>query len=281
VSLRDLDVKMAKRKMKLGIVGCGTIGREIALACRKKLSDKLELVAICDADARKASDLKESMGGSLRVLGLDGLIKAVDIVVEAASAKISALVVEKCVNGNKDVLIMSVGGLLGKETLLKKAALKGVKVYIPSGAICGLDGLKSASAGKIDSVTLTTRKPPRGLAGAPYLIKRGIDVSKIKEETVVFQGSAEEAVKGFPQNVNVAAVLSLAGIGARKTRVRLVTSPAYTKNVHEIEIIGECGRIVTRTENVPSKTNPKTSALAFLSAIATLEGATTSVRIGT
>jgi aspartate dehydrogenase len=269
------------KKLKIGIIGCGTIGREIALACRKKLSGKLDLAAVCDADRHKVTALKETVGGRVRILDMDPLIKAVDIVVEAASAKISASVLERCIDIRKSVVIMSVGGLLGKEALLKKAASKGVKVYIPSGAICGLDGLKSASAGKIDSVTLTTRKPPRGLQGAPYLVKKGIDVSKIKEETVVFQGSAEDAVKGFPQNVNVAAVLSLAGIGAKKTRVRIVTSPGYTKNIHEIEIAGDCGRIMTRTENVPSKTNPKTSALAFLSAIATLEGATKSVRIGT
>lgn len=269
------------KRLQIGIIGCGTIGREIALACQKSLSDALELVAVCDEDGQKAAALKESVDEHTGVLGMDALIGSVDLVVEAASAKISGTVLEKCIEKGKDILIMSVGGLLGKEVLLKKAADKGIKVYIPSGAICGLDGLKSASAGKIDSVTLTTRKPPRGLVGAPYLIENKIDVSAIKEETVIFSGTAEEAVKGFPANVNVAAVLSLAGIGAKKTLVKIISSPGYTKNVHEIEIVGECGRIKTVTENVPSKTNPKTSALAFLSAIATLEGATKSVRIGT
>jgi aspartate dehydrogenase len=272
---------MSNKRLKIGIVGCGTIGREIALACRRKLALGLDLVAVCDEDPVKAAALKESVDHNVRSLPLDKLIRSVDLVVEAASAKISPLIVEKCVASRKSVLVMSVGGLLGKEGLLKKAAARGVSVFIPSGAICGLDGLKSARAGKISSVTLTTRKPPRGLAGAPYLVKKGIDLARIKEETVVFSGSAEDAVKGFPQNVNVAAVLSLAGIGAKKTRVRIVTSPAYTKNIHEIEIIGDCGKIWTRTENLPSKTNPKTSALAFLSAIATLDGAVSSVRVGT
>ncbi|MDD5135955.1 MAG: DUF108 domain-containing protein, partial [Candidatus Omnitrophica bacterium] len=168
-----------------------------------------------------------------------------------------------------------------REELLKKAEKKGVRVYIPSGALCGIDGVKSASAGRIDSVTLTTRKPPRGLAGAPYLKENKIDLDKITGKTIVFEGSAEEAIKGFPQNVNVSAALGLAGIGAKKTRVRLVTSPDYTKNIHEVEIVGECGRIFTRTENVPSKANPKTSGLAVFSAISTLAGITRSVRIGT
>jgi aspartate dehydrogenase len=141
--------------------------------------------------------------------------------------------------------------------------------------------LKSSATGRIDSVTLTTRKPPRGLEGAPYLKERGIDVSAIKDETMIFEGSAEDAVKGFPQNVNVAAVLSLAGLGASRTLVRIMTAPDCAVNSHEIEVKGEFGRLLARTENVPSKTNPKTSALAIFSAIATLERIANSVKIGT
>jgi aspartate dehydrogenase len=178
-------------------------------------------------------------------------------------------------------MVMSVGGLIGHEDLLKKASKKCVKVYIPSGALCGVDGLKSSSTGRIKSVTLTTRKPPKGLEGAPYIKEHNINLAAIKNETVIFTGSAKDAIKAFPQNVNVSAVLSLAGIGAGKTRVRIITSPQYTKNIHEVEIESEAGRIFTRTENVPSKTNPRTSELAVFSAIATLKGITDSVRLGT
>ena len=167
------------------------------------------------------------------------------------------------------------------EKLLKKAGDNGVRVYIPSGALCGVDGLKSASVGRIDSVTLTTRKPPRGLEGAPYIKEKDIDLAGITGETVIFEGSVEDAIRGFPQNINVSAALSLAGLGAKKTRVKIVTSPSYTKNIHEVEIIGEAGRIFTRTENIPSKSNPKTSELAVFSAIATLSGITNTVRVGT
>jgi len=269
------------KKMKVGIIGCGTIGTEIALACRGRLSKKIELIAVCDSDEKKALSLNRKLKKRVKLLKLDELIKLSDLVVEAASAAMSGDVLKKCVRAKKDCMVMSVGGLLGREELLKTAGRRGVKIYIPSGALCGIDGLKSSAVGKIDSVTLTTRKPPKGLAGAPYLKEKGIDVSNIKEETIVFEGSAEEAVKGFPQNVNVAAVLSLAGIGARKTRVRIVTSLDYTANIHEVEIKGEAGCIVTKAQNVPSKPNPKTSALAIFSAIATLEGITKNVRIGT
>ena len=133
----------------------------------------------------------------------------------------------------------------------------------------------------IDSVTLTTRKPPKGLEGAPYIKSAGINLNDIKEETVIFDGDADKAIEGFPQNVNVAATLSIAGIGAKKTRVRIITSPGYTRNQHEVEIKGSFGNIHTRTENVPSRTNPRTSELAILSAIATLEGLARNVKIGT
>lgn len=269
------------RKIKVGIIGCGTIGGAIAAACREDLSESVDLVAICDIDKEKACGLAKALKRKVPVAGMNALIKKSGLVVEAASSSTSAAVLSACIAAKRDCLIMSVGGLVGKEGLLSLAAAKGVKVYIPSGAISGIDGLKSAMAGGVRSVTLTTRKPPKGLAGAPYLKENGIDISKINGETVVFEGSAEEAVKGFPQNVNVSAVLSLAGIGAKKTRVRIVTSPEYTANVHEIEVAGASGRIMTRTENLPSATNPKTSALAVFSAIATLKSAASSVRIGT
>ena len=269
------------KKLRVGIIGCGTIGSQIARACQGSLKDKVGLVAICDIDPDKAAILKKALKKGPVVLELDQLIKKSDLVVEAASAKISGEVLDRCVKSLRDCMIMSVGGLIGHEKLLKLAKDKGVRVYIPSGALCGVDGLKSASVGRVDSVTLTTRKPPKGLAGAPYLKEKNIDLAGINGETVIFEGSAEEAIRGFPQNVNVSAALSLAGIGAKKTRVRIVTSPGYTKNIHEVEIESEAGRIFTRTENVPSKSNPKTSELAVFSAIATLAGITDTVRVGT
>ena len=269
------------KKIKVGIIGCGTIGSEIAKACQARLKNKVTLSAICDQDETKTKALNMSLSKKVTVFAFDKLIKKCDFVVEAASAKVSGGVLDGCVKAGRDCMIMSVGGLIGREGLLKKAEKKGVKVYIPSGALCGIDGLKSASTGRVDSVTLTTRKPPKGLEGAPYLKEKNIDISGITEETVIFEGNAADAIKAFPQNVNVSAALSLAGLGAGKTRVRIIASPHYTKNIHEVEISGECGRIFTRTENVPSRANPKTSSLAVFSAIATLAGITGSVRVGT
>ena len=131
--------------------------------------------------------------------------------------------------------------------------------------------MKSASTGKIKTVTLTTRKPLKGLAGSPYLKEKNIDIEKIDRETLLYSGTARDAIKYFPQNVNVAVTLSIYGLGPDRTNVRIFTSPEYTKNTHEIEVEGEFGRLWTKTENLPSKANPKTSQLAIYSAIAKLK----------
>jgi aspartate dehydrogenase len=270
-----------KERLRIGIIGCGAMGGEIARACDGRLSGYLELVAICDTDGEKACAVNGSLNKKADILSIDELIVVSDLVVEAAAASVSAMIVEKCVDAGKDCLVMSVGALLAHTDLLERANGLGISIYMPSGALCGVDGLKSASGGRIDSVTLTTRKPPRALEGAPYIKDRKIDLGAIKNETVIFDGKASEAVRAFPANINVSAVLSLAGIGAEKTRVRIVASPEYTRNTHEVEIKGDFGTITTKTENVPSVKNPKTSSLAIYSAIATLEGVAKSVRVGT
>ncbi|UCD54804.1 MAG: aspartate dehydrogenase [Candidatus Omnitrophota bacterium] len=269
------------KKLKVGIIGCGTIGNEIAASCMGLLKDKVELKALYDIDRKKAEGLSRLIKRDITVDSMDMLFDKADLIVESASAGISRKVVEKAVEKSKDVMIMSIGGLIQSEGLLKEAGKKNIRVYFPSGAVCGIDGLKAARLSGIESVTLTTRKPPGGLEGAPYLKEKNINVHSIKGEKVLFRGNPLEAVKGFPKNINVASVLSLAGIGAKKTKVRIITSPGYTKNVHEIEITGDFGSIRTRTENVPSRKNPKTSALAILSAIATLKGIVESIKIGT
>lgn len=254
---------------KIGLIGCGAIGTGIAEFVYKRLKGKARIVAVCDIDPKKAGLLSKKIKPHPSVTGLDGVIKKSDLVIEAAGMKISGYIASRAVSNNKDVLIMSTGGLLDRGDLLKKARSKGCNIHIPSGAICGLDGLRSAAMGRIRKVSLTTRKPPKGLKGAPYL--KNMDIDKIKKETLIYNGTAKDAVRYFPQNINVAATLSLSGIGPERTKVRIITSPRYTKNIHEVEVEGEFGRFFTKTENVASKKNPKTSELAIFSALAKLK----------
>ena len=267
--------------MKIGIVGCGAIGSEIATACVTLLKNKTELTALYDIDRAKSEALSRLVKMNIAVKSLDALLDKAELVIESAASSVSKNILKKAVERSKDVMIMSVGGLVDAKDLLKEAEKKNIKVYLPSGALCGIDGLKAAKISKIDKVTLTTRKPPGGLAGAPYLKEKNIDIGSIKKETVIYEGNARGAIKGFPKNINVSSVLSLAGIGAEETKVKIVVSPDYTKNTHEVEIVGSFGRIATKTENVPSEKNPKTSKLAMLSAIATLKNIAGGIKIGT
>jgi aspartate dehydrogenase len=155
----------------------------------------------------------------------------------------------------------------------------GCRILVPAGAIAGLDGVKAAREGAITSVTMETRKPPRGLAGAPYIEERHIDLDAIREETLIFEGPATEAVKAFPANVNVVAALSLAGIGPERTRIKLFATPGQQRNQHRITVEGEFGRLVIEVENVPSA-NPRTGVLSYLSAIAMLRELGAPLRVG-
>lgn len=268
--------------IRIGIIGCGTIGSRISGHIDRDLRSKARLTALSDADEKKAKRLSAMLKSRPEVVSIKRLIGSVDLVIEAASAGVSGDIAEKAVRAGKDVMVMSTGGLLKNyKSLFELSGKKKAGVYLPSGAICGLDGLKAAKLSEIKKVTLTTKKPPEGFAGAPYVIKRNIDLGGIKKETVLFEGDALKAMEGFPANINVAATLSLCGIGPRKTRVRIIASPSIGRNVHEVEVEGAFGKLVARTENVPSPDNPKTSYMAALSAIAMLDGMLGKVKIGT
>jgi aspartate dehydrogenase len=240
------------------------------------------LVGISDVDFAKAETLAESLKHSVPAMDLTDLIEASGLVVEAASKAAAPAIIRQALERSRDVVVMSVGGLLEHAAeLLQLAQRNGRRLYVPSGAIAGLDAIKGAMAGRVSKVTLTTRKPPRALEGAPYVIEKRIDLKALKEPTVIFSGPAREAVLAFPANVNVAAALSLAGIGADRTEVRIVADPTSDKNIHEIEAEGDFGKLLARMENVPSPTNPKTSYMAALSAIALLRRITAPLVVGT
>ncbi|HEY9245809.1 MAG TPA: aspartate dehydrogenase domain-containing protein, partial [Candidatus Methanoperedens sp.] len=167
------------------------------------------------------------------------------------------------------------------ENLISAATKHDCKIYVPSGAIAGLDGLKSASVASLESVTLSTTKNPESLKNAPFITDNNIQPASFKEKTLLFEGDAEEAVRAFPANVNVAASLGLAGIGAKKTRVRIFVDPKAVRNIHEITVDGAFGKFTCRIENIPSPANPGTSFLAALSAIATLKKITEPLQVGT
>ncbi len=271
-------------KLRIGIVGCGAIGGSLARSVVCDFSKRARLAALYDIDTEKPKRLSRllSKNKNLAVSGLKELIKKSDLVIEAASSLASWKIAKEVLGAAKALMIMSVGGVAAhvKELSILAEAHK-VKAYIPSGAICGIDGVKAAGIGKIKKVILTTYKNPASFRGVEYVRKQKINLNKLKEDKVLFFGSAKQAVKYFPQNINVAAVLSMAGIGMDKTRVKIIASPFVKRNIHEIQLTSEAGRVSSRTENILHPDNPKTSFLAVLSAIAVLKQILEPIKIGT
>ena len=268
--------------LKIGIVGCGAIGSSLAKTIASDFSRKAGLVSLYDIDMQSSYKLANIFDNQkLVALNLEDLINKAELVIEATKADSAFDIAQKTILASRNIMVMSVGGIIDRHKELQILAQeKNVRMFIPSGAICGIDGLKAAACGKITKVTLTTKKPPKAFLGLPYLLKKKIRLDNISEDVVIFEGNAISAIRLFPQNINVAATLSIAGIGAENTAVRIIASPHITKNIHEVEIDSDSGRIFSRTENVIHPDNPKTSYLAVLSAIATLKQILEPIKIG-
>ncbi|NWG36021.1 aspartate dehydrogenase [Nitrososphaera sp.] len=269
---------MAKR---VGIIGCGTIGSQLALAVDSGQVKNATLVSLFDVVKGSAQSLSSKLKSAPKPFDDFGrfMSQDCDVVVEAASQEAARKFAKPVLDAGRDLLVMSVGALADRELLASLQSSKG-RVYIPTGAIAGIDAIRAVKH-LLDSVTLTTTKAPKALAGAPFFETSSIRLDEIKKSTVIYEGPAADAVKKFPANVNVAAVLSLAGIGFDRTKVRIVADPAYTTNQHEITATGSFGKFQFTVNNVPSPGNPKTSYLAVLSAIECLRSVCESgMRIG-
>jgi aspartate dehydrogenase len=262
----------------VGIVGCGAIGRAVARAGEKG-SLGVRVVGLSSRTEQTARDFLKTLERPPPYLTLPDLIKSADLVVEAAGGGVVAALAKEVFAARKDLMVISAGALLEHPEVIESARRTGSRLIVPSGAIAGLDGIKSACVGQVSYVRITTRKPPKGLEGAPYLIERGISLHGLAEEKEVFSGSAREACRGFPANVNVTAAVSLAGLGPDQTKVRILAVPGLQRNCHDIEVEGEFGRLSVRIENVPTE-NPRTGKLTALSIIRAVRDAADPVRIG-
>lgn len=257
--------------LKVGIVGMGVIGRRVADAVSRGIPGTT-LVGVTVRQPATAAGYP--------ALGLDELIERADLIVEAATQAALREFGPAVLSAGKHLMVLSVGALVGVlDGWAALAEKHGARILVPSGAIAGLDGVKGAREGQITAVTMETRKPPRGLAGAPYIEERRIDLDRITTETLIFEGPATEAVRAFPANVNVVAALSLAGIGPSLTRIKLYAVPGQARNQHRITVEGEFGTLRIEVENVPSE-NPRTGRLSYLSAIAMLREMGAAVQVG-
>ena len=258
--------------MRLAIVGCGSIGSELAEAADGMA--EVKRIYLLDQKGKAAEALASRLKKAVAVRSIEQELYHCDLVIEAASQAAAGEIIPKVVGRGVDVMIMSVGALVDddyRKNVYDSARNTGARILVPSGAVCGTDGLSSAAIGRIDSVELITKKNPEGLADVPYLKENGIDVNNITKPTVIYEGTARDAVKFFPKNINVAATVSIMGVGFDKTKVKLIVDPEAKANSHEIVVKGEFGEMRSGTNNVPCPNNPSTSHLAALSAISALK----------
>jgi len=278
-------MKSKNYKLKICVVGCGAIGSRIAKAIHNDFKKDCRITGLYDIDQSKVDHLVKSLSLNInKEASLNELIKDCDCMVEAVNAQSTKNLIKKALIAKKNVLAMSVGKILKAQDLFQLARKNKCHILLPSGAIAGLDAIKAASLARIDHITLTTKKPPAGLMNNPYLAKKGIDLSNIRKETVLFEGDVDTAVHCFPQNINVAATIALASQirkNKKKIKIRIITSPKFKTNSHEIEMIGEFGSLYTKTQNIACPDNPKSSYLAVLSGLQTLKQYCTGILIGT
>ena len=272
---------LLKKQMCVGIGGFGAIGMAVGRALDNGKLPGLRLAGVSANDKDAAAKRMGDYHAPAPVVSLTELADLAEVVIECAPGAVFREIAEAAVEKGRVFMPLSCGQLLDHMDLVERAKVTGARIIVPTGALLGLDAVRGAAEGEIHSVTMVTRKPPGGLAGAPHLIENDIDVSNLLEPMMVFEGSARGAVKGFPANVNVAVALSLAGIGPDRTTIQVWADPSVNRNTHTIKVEASSVRFEMTIENVPSQENPRTGALTPLSTIAALRGLVQPLRIGT
>lgn len=267
-----------RRRHRVAIAGLGLVGTTVAQHLDQGVPG-VELTAVGVRDKDKAARQLAGLKVMPRIVGIDELEPLADIVVECAPADLLAEVVGPFVRQGKKAIVLSCGALLFHPQLVDEAREHGGQIIVPSGALLALDAVSAAAEANIHSVKMVTRKPVRGLVGAPYLVDNKLDIADIREPLRIFSGTAREAAEGFPANLNVAVALGIAGVGADKTQLEIWADPALERNTHHIEVDSDSARFSMSIENIPSA-NPKTGLITALSVVATLRRLESPLRVG-
>lgn len=270
-----------RKATRVAIAGFGAIGQELARRLRTGV-EGMVLTAVSARDREKAHANLARIGftaDQVQVVALDDLEPLADIVIECAPATVMGLIAESVLLAGKELIVLSGGVLLSRPDLRDLAREHGGQITIPTGALLGLDAVGAAAEGNIRSVRMVTRKPGRGLVGAPALAGSSVDVESVTEAVKVFSGTAREAAEGFPANLNVAAALAMAGAGPERTEVEIWVDPAVTKNTHTITVESDVADFTMTIENVPSE-NPRTGRITALSVISLLRKRHAALRVG-
>jgi aspartate dehydrogenase len=263
---------------RVAVAGLGAVGRSLVTRLAAGIPG-IELVAVAARDRVKAETTLRELGVDVAVARIDELEPLAHLVIECAPGDRLPEIAEPFLRAGKEVVVLSAGALLEHPDLLELAATSGATITVPTGALLGLDAVGAATEGQIRSLRLTTRKPPAGLVGAPGIDASGVDLAALVKPVRVFAGTAREAARDFPANLNVAAALSLAGIGPDRTEVEIWADPRVTKNTHTVVMESDVANVTMTIENVPSE-NPRTGRITALSVINMLRKRHAHLRVG-
>jgi aspartate dehydrogenase len=268
------------KPLRLAIAGLGTIGLTVAKCVDSGGIEGMTLAAVSARDQQKATERLAGFSRVPELLPLKGLGDAGDVIVECVPAAHFMEVAEPVLSKGKILMPLSVGVLLDHMELVDLARETGARIIVPTGALIGLDAVRAAASGGITSVKLVTRKPPSGLKDAPYVVDNEISLEGLTEPKLLFSGTAREAVKGFPANLNVGAALALAGAGPDATEVEIWADPDATRNSQSVTVTSDCADFSMIIENVPSDDNPRTGKITAHSVIAALHRLTSPLVVG-
>lgn len=267
--------------LRLGIAGLGTIGLATARRVDSGEIEGMALTAVASGNREKAEARMSGFETPAPVVGIEALAEASDIVVECAPAAHFREIADATLRRGRTLMTLSVGALLDQYELVNTAREHGGRIMVPTGALLGLDVMRAAAIGTITDVTMVTQKPPAGLKDAPYVLENGIQLDGLNEAKRLFAGSAREAARGFPANLNVAAALALSGIGPDRTRVEIWADPQVTRNTHTISVTSDSSDFTMKIENIPTEENPRTGKITAQSVIAALQRLTGTLVVGT
>ncbi len=267
-----------QEELMVGMGGLGAIGLRVARVLDQGIPG-LRLAAASERDEEKATKVA-GFAKPVPVVALADLPKTCEVVVECLPAAAFEEIAYATIRAGRTFVACSVGQLVARMDLVDEAERHGARIIVPTGALLGLDAVRAAAEGTLNSVTIVTRKPPKSLVGAPHLIENNISINNLTGPILVFDGSARDAIKGFPANVNVSSALSLAGIGPDRTEVQVWADPALERNTHTIKVDSDTARFTMTIEGIPTEDNPATGKLTPLSVISTLRGLVSTLRVG-
>ncbi len=265
---------------RIAIAGLGAIGQALAVRLAAGEVPEVRLVAVSAKNLDRAAQFVSTLAHPVKALPVDKLEPEADLVIECAPAAVLGEIIGPFLRARKEALVLSVGALLARTDLIELARQTGGSILVPTGALIGLDAMLAAAEGTIHSVRMVTRKPPKGLAGAPHLVENNISIEGLTEPKRVFSGSARDAAKGFPANLNVAVALALAGVGPDKTVLEIWADPTVSRNTHTITVDADSARFSMTIENIPSE-NPKTGRIVAQSVTALLRKMGATLKVGT